>query len=353
MRMNAIRFAVGCVLAAHLAGRAEGTTCAALADWPGGPPWRGVRPRADQLHFVPGVVRQPGPRLLHWAFQAGERLALRAARTSGRLGRQQRQRALGPDEHPAHRIRAGASAGHGQCALIVDLCERTRNIRRGCASQSTAPFDRDLEPGGSEDSLRGEWQVRPRRNRCEVEFPAPLCGPATTRSPCGAREGSWMVFDALRLETPGEAKLAPATSTVIRSVYDSALRGVEQQEDASHPPHRSVSRRRARESSRWQIANGEDPGAGDGSGLAGSRSAGARRRLRGKITRVRAERRRSSAGRNAAEPEGLPDRHAGRLRGYFQGHGAFPLDDAPGPWMPFSMVKTLPRQPDGRLVRRL
>ena len=109
MRINAIRFALGCVLAATLAGRAAETP---------NPLWQIGRADHRGAEFalaptnyrvLPASVRQSGPRLLYRAFQAGERLALHPARTAGRLGRQQRQRALGPDEHTVGRIHAGAS----------------------------------------------------------------------------------------------------------------------------------------------------------------------------------------------------------------------------------------------------
>jgi predicted alpha-1,2-mannosidase len=106
----------------------------------------------------------------------------------------------------------------GQCALVVDLCDThpSRAPRLRITVNGTT-FDRDLAPGGSEASLRGDWQAaKPQSLR--LEFPATLLRLGYNEISLRPTKGSWMIFDDLRLETHIAAKLAPVTTTVIRSV---------------------------------------------------------------------------------------------------------------------------------------
>ena len=106
----------------------------------------------------------------------------------------------------------------GQCALVVDLCDtrpgRPPRLRVTVIGQQ---FDRDLVAGGSEDSLRGEWQAG-KAQSVRVEFPATLLRGGYNEVALRSTKGSWMVFDDLRLEAPAGAGLAPPANTVIRSV---------------------------------------------------------------------------------------------------------------------------------------
>ena len=58
------------------------------------------------------------------------------------------------------------------------------------------PFDRDLDAGGSEDSLRGDWQAG-KAQSLRIEFPGqPCCGLGYNEIALRSTKGSWMVFDA-------------------------------------------------------------------------------------------------------------------------------------------------------------
>ena len=106
----------------------------------------------------------------------------------------------------------------GQCALIVDLCDtRPGRPPRLRVTVNGQPYDRDLDAGASENSLRGDW-LAGKAQSLRVEFPATLLRVGYNEIALRSMKGSWMVFDDLRLEAPAGAKLAPPANTVIRSV---------------------------------------------------------------------------------------------------------------------------------------
>ena len=110
------------------------------------------------------------------------------------------------------------AATNGTCALILELCDthpaRPPRLRLAVNEEY---FEQDLPPGGSEESVRGNWQAgKPLSVR--FDFPAALLRPGYNELALRSTKGSWLVFDALRFEAPADAKLAPPASTVVRSV---------------------------------------------------------------------------------------------------------------------------------------
>ena len=110
------------------------------------------------------------------------------------------------------------TATAGQCALILDIADthpaRPPRLR---ITINGAVFDRELRPGGSENSLHGNLgSAKPQV--VEVEFPTSLLKPGYNEIALRTTGGSWLVFDALRLETPAEMRLAPVVDTVVRSI---------------------------------------------------------------------------------------------------------------------------------------
>lgn len=108
------------------------------------------------------------------------------------------------------------AAGH--CVLTLDLGDtHPQNPPRLRVTINGSLFERDLPKGGSDDSVRGNWQAA--REECvRIDFPASLLRPGYNEVALRNTRGSWLLFDALRLETPPNAKLAPPADTVVRSV---------------------------------------------------------------------------------------------------------------------------------------
>jgi len=106
----------------------------------------------------------------------------------------------------------------GSCALVLDVCgthpARPPRLRVTVNGES---FERDLTEGGSENCLTGDWSSGNAQS-LRVEFPASLLRVGCNEIVLRSTKGDWLVFDALRLETPAGAKLSPPANTVIRSV---------------------------------------------------------------------------------------------------------------------------------------
>ena len=211
--MNIIRIALGCVLAANVAGRAAEPLNPlwqiGIADHRGaefalaptnyssflerfGSPDRAYyiglsKPDSDWPYLLPGPLDG-------WGGSSGN-------------GRWDQMNTL-----PIGFTLEQAPAA-GQCALIVDLCDaRPGRPPRLRVTVNGQPFDRDLDAGSSEDSLRGDWQAG-KAQSVRVEFPAALLRAGYNEITLRSTKGSWMVFDDLRLEAPAEARLAPPAST--------------------------------------------------------------------------------------------------------------------------------------------
>lgn len=114
------------------------------------------------------------------------------------------------------------AATAGDCALVLNIAdthpEHPPQLR---ITINGTVFDRELRPGGSEDSLRGDLNSA-KPQVVEVKFPATLLKPGYNEIALRSTGGSWLVFDALSLEAPAEVKLAPVAKTIVRSVSTTA-----------------------------------------------------------------------------------------------------------------------------------
>jgi predicted alpha-1,2-mannosidase len=109
-------------------------------------------------------------------------------------------------------------SGAGQSVLIISLRDSApANPPRLRVTVNSAIFERDLVPGGSTNSLRGDFaDSKPQTLR--FEFPSSLLKAGYNEIALRSTSGSWMVFDALRLDAPVGIKLAASAPTVIRAV---------------------------------------------------------------------------------------------------------------------------------------
>jgi hypothetical protein len=107
----------------------------------------------------------------------------------------------------------------GECRLKVNLLD----------TQNAAPphlqivvngraFERDLTAGAGDDSVRGEF-AKGRRQEVALAFPAELLHVGDNDVQITTTSGSWLLYDALGLETPAGAELGTVAShTVVARV---------------------------------------------------------------------------------------------------------------------------------------
>ncbi|HEX3624967.1 MAG TPA: GH92 family glycosyl hydrolase [Verrucomicrobiae bacterium] len=112
----------------------------------------------------------------------------------------------------------GQISTNGQCALVIAFCDSSPGNPPGLRiTINGVNFERDLSPGGSDNSLNGDFSTaKPQTVR--VQFPASLLKKGYNEVALRAIGGSWCLFDALQLDAPAGATLAPPSQTVIRSV---------------------------------------------------------------------------------------------------------------------------------------
>ena len=106
----------------------------------------------------------------------------------------------------------------GQCALVVDLCDAATDhppVLR--ITVNGAIYEVVIPKGGGEASLTGDYS-KSKSFRANIEFPASQLKAGYNEIALRSTSGSWILFDALKLETPSGAKLATANQTVIRSI---------------------------------------------------------------------------------------------------------------------------------------
>jgi predicted alpha-1,2-mannosidase len=112
----------------------------------------------------------------------------------------------------------GQAPANGHCALLINICDaHPKNPPKLRITINGAIFERQLAAGGSDDSIKGNLHsARPQVVR--VEFPSTLLKKGYNEIALRNTAGSWMLFDALRLEAPANVRLASPSRTVIRSV---------------------------------------------------------------------------------------------------------------------------------------
>jgi hypothetical protein len=82
---------------------------------------------------------------------------------------------------------------------------------------NNAIYEVTVAKGGGETSLSGDY-TKAISSKINVEFPASLLKKGYNEIALRSTTGSWIIFDALNLETPQGAKLAPASKTIVRAV---------------------------------------------------------------------------------------------------------------------------------------
>ncbi len=106
----------------------------------------------------------------------------------------------------------------GQCALLVDLCDASADyppVLR--VTVNDAIYEVTIPKGGGDASLSGDYS-KANGFHARIDFPASLLRIGYNEIALRSTSGSWILFDALSLETPNGAKLSSASNTVVRSV---------------------------------------------------------------------------------------------------------------------------------------
>lgn len=99
----------------------------------------------------------------------------------------------------------------GECRLVVDLLDtQGGQPPRLRAEINGRPFETDLPPGAGDASVFGD-PSRGREHVWRVSFPADLLRTGDNEVALTTLNGSWMLYDAVWLETPAGAALAPET----------------------------------------------------------------------------------------------------------------------------------------------
>lgn len=235
----------------------------------------------------------------------------------------------------------GQVSTNGQCLFTIDFCDANRehppHLR---ITINGVDFDRDLMPGGSDKSLKGDFSMA-KPQTIQVPFPASLLKKGYNEIALRAvGGGSWCLFDALKLDAPAGVTLAPPSQTVIRCVLA--------------PPYAVSSSRKTQATIRIELYRAGSAGEiavqiGDAaihtvevqSGLQ-ALEIPAPASKREETTRVRI----SAAGQLLcdtdldlrASPPVTPSDYVDVFMG--TAHSRWMI--APGPWMPFGMVKIAP-----------
>ncbi len=232
-------------------------------------------------------------------------------------------------------------AGGGRCTLRIDLAgTHPQGPPRLLVTVNGNAFERDLPAGGSGDEALAASFRAAKEQSVPVEFPASQLRKGYNEIALRIVRGSWLVFDALSLDAPPDARLAPAADTVIRSVA-AAPYAVSGEKETPATVRVEVFRNGARGKLEVEIEGGgtselaTEPGVQVLEVPAPASPAG-------KTTRVRL----SAEGRLLEEAElGLAASRPATPADYvnpFNGteHSRWMI--APGPWMPFGMVKLAP-----------
>ena len=228
----------------------------------------------------------------------------------------------------------------GECVFTINICDaQPKYPPKLRVTVNGAIFEHQLAGGGSDDSIKGDLHLAKPQVVCVV-FPASLLKKGYNEIVLRNTVGSWLLFDALCLEAPGGFKLAPPARTVIRSVKVEPY-GVSANPETpsairvevfrSGVPGRLMVRIGDRKAQQWRIESGmqvlQIPAPASAAGWK---------------TRVRLS---SDSRLLYDEPLALPVAPPATPADYvdvFLGTAHSRWLIAPGPWMPFSMVKISP-----------
>jgi len=227
---------------------------------------------------------------------------------------------------------------NGLCALVVDTCAAPSSpgLR---VTVNGAIHEAGIPQGGGDECLRGDY-AKVQSQTTRIEFPASELRAGYNEITLRITRGNWLLFDSLKLETPPGAKLAPKSSTVIRSV--------------TAAPYAVGDSRREKATVRVEVYQHEEQGElslGIGNGWMHEWTLEpglqvleipAKASAKGQTTRIRF----TAEGRPLSEtslslPECAPVTPADYVN-VFGGTAHSRWMIAPGPWMPFGMVKLAP-----------
>jgi predicted alpha-1,2-mannosidase len=106
----------------------------------------------------------------------------------------------------------------GQCVFTIHVCDAHPDYPPKLRITINGNiFEQQLNKGGSDDSITGNLNsARPQVVR--VKFPSSLLKKGYNEIALRNTHGSWLIFDSLSLKTPAGDKLAPPSNTVIRTV---------------------------------------------------------------------------------------------------------------------------------------
>ena len=234
----------------------------------------------------------------------------------------------------------------GQCVFRINFCDASpTEPPRLRITINGAIFERDLLPGGSANSLKGDLRgAKPQS--IQIEFPSSLLRSGYNEIALRTTSGSWCLFDALRLDAPEGVALAPAAQTVIRSVSAPPY-AVSSKGKTPATVRVEVFRNASRGNLEVQIGDGKVQNIAIEPGLQTLEIPTLASKA-GEATPIRF----NADGRLlyetklalAASPPVTPADYVDVFMG--TAHSRWMI--APGPWMPFSMVKLSPdNQPQG------
>jgi hypothetical protein len=216
----------------------------------------------------------------------------------------------------------------GQCAFVVDVCDaQAKHPPLLRATINGVIREIEIPAGGSGDSLKSDYS-KAKAHTARIEFPASLLHPGYNEIALRVRRGSWLLFDALHLETPPGVLLAAPSATVVRSV--------------SSPPYAISAREREQATIRVEAYQHKQLGKiaveiGEAKAAEFDLEPGLQvleipaRASREESHQRSFQRERADAVRKPFEPESLAASHTGGLRGCLQRHGALALDDCARP----------------------
>jgi predicted alpha-1,2-mannosidase len=106
----------------------------------------------------------------------------------------------------------------GACAFEISFCDASpKNPPHLRVTVNGTNFEHDLLSGGSDNSLKGDFsEAKPQAIRLEI--PSSLLKVGYNDISLRSTSGSWCIFDALRFDAHVGVKLAPARKTVIEDV---------------------------------------------------------------------------------------------------------------------------------------
>ena len=229
---------------------------------------------------------------------------------------------------------------NGRCSFTINFCDASpKNPPRLRVTVNEVIMQHDLLPGGNLFSPNGKLKdIKPQQ--VEFEFPSALLKPGYNEIALRATRGSWCLFDALRLETSQGFKLAPGSRTVVRSVT-AAPYAVSPDKKTPATIRAEIFQKDSPGQLKVKIGNGRTENFALQVGLQTLEIPAPASDV-GNATRIRF----SADGRSlyetslalAASPPVTPADYVDVFMG--TAHSRWMI--APGPWMPFSMVKLSP-----------